>query len=193
MRSLWKHLVVLGVVLFLMAAPVLAGGKKIAGVSFPGEKTVAGKTLVLNGVALLKKLGFVKVYAGGFYLEKATSSAEEAINSEQVKQFYLHYMTSRATAKKLQDGFIEAIEDANPPDLVRAQQANIKRYASFLDKDMAPGKTSITTYVPGKGLSVVFQGEEKGTISDPVFVKMYFTYIFGEEADDNLREGYLGQ
>lgn len=178
--------------LFVFTGLCAAGDQKIAGVTFPGEKVVAGKTLTLNGVALRKKFGFVKVFAGGFYLENPSSDPTAIINSEQVKQFVLHYLTSRATAKKLQNGFIEAIEDANPPALVKAQQANIKKYASWLDADMAPGKISVTTYVPGKGLTCVYQGIEKGTITDKDFIKMYFTYNFGEKADSKLRKGYSG-
>ena len=176
-----------------LAVPATAGDKTIAGVAFPGEKMVAGKKLVLNGTGLRKKFGFIKVFAGGFYLEKATSSAAEAMNSEQVKQFYLHYLTSKATAEKLQHGFIEAIEAVNSPEQVKAQEANIKRYASWLDRDMAPGKTSVTTYVPGKGLTLVFYGEEKGTINDPDFIALYMNYVFGEKANAALRDGYLGK
>jgi len=178
--------------LFVLTSVCAAGDKKIAGVTFPGEKVVAGKTLKLNGVALKKKFGFVKVYAGGFYMENPSSSPDTMINSEQVKQFVLHYLTSKATKEKLQDGFIDAIEDANPRAIVQAQQANIKKYASWLDADMAPGKIQVTTYVPGKGLTVVYQGVEKGTITDKDFIKMYFTYNFGEDADSKLRKGYSG-
>jgi Chalcone isomerase-like len=174
-------------------APVAGADQEIAGVTFSGEKSVAGKTIKLNGVAVRKALVFIKVFAGGFYLENPTTSATEAIESEQVKQFYLHYLTSKATAKKLRDGFIEAIEGANPAEVVQAQRANIDRYASWLDADMAPGKTSVTTYVPGKGLTLVYQGVEKGTIADKDFVRMYFTYSLGEKADKKLRKGYLGK
>ena len=178
--------------LFVLTSVCAAGDKKIAGVTFPGEKVVAGKTLKLNGVALKKKFGFVKVYAGGFYMENPSSNPDTMINSEQVKQFVLHYLTSKATKEKLQDGFIDAIADANPRAVVQAQQANIKKYASWLDADMAPGKIQVTTYVPGKGLTVVYQGVEKGTITDKDFIKMYFTYNFGEDADSKLRKGYSG-
>ncbi len=179
--------------LFVFTGSGVAGDQKIAGVTFPGEKVVAGKTLTLNGVALKKKFGFVKVFAGGFYMESPSSDANTIINSEQVKQFVLHYLTSKATAKKLQNGFIEAIEDANPPAMVKAQQANIKKYASWLDADMAPGKISVTTYIPGEGLSCVYQGVKKGTITDKDFIKMYFTYNFGAEADSKMRKGYSGK
>ena len=177
---------------WLAGGMVWAGDMEIADVSFPGEKVVAGKTLTLNGVALKTKF-FIKVFAGGFYLENPTKSAAEAIESEQVKQFHLHYLTSKATAKKLQEGFKEAIEEANPPDLVKKYRKEIDLYASWLDQDMAPGTTSVTTYVPGKGLTLVFKGQEKGTIADKTFAQMYFRYNLGEEADDAMREGYLAQ
>ena len=179
--------------LIVIAATGYAGDKKIAGVTFPGEKVVAGKTLKLNGVALKKKFGFVKVFAGGFYLENPSSDPETIINSEQVKQFVLHYLTSKATAKKLQEGFKEAIADANPKAMVKAQQANIDLYASWLDADMAPGKLSVTTYIPGKGLTCVYQGVEKGTITNKDSIKMYMTYNFGEDADSKIRKGYTGK
>ncbi len=169
-----------------------AGDMEIADVTFPGEKVVDGKTLKLNGVALKTKF-FIKVFAGGFYLENATQDATEAIESEQVKHFVLHYLTSKATAKKLQNGFKEAIEEANPPELVAQYRKEIDLYASWLDQDMAPGATSVTTYVPGKGLTLVFKGQEKGTIADKTFAQMYFRYNLGEEADSSMREGYLGQ
>jgi hypothetical protein len=193
MYNRWMVLTVVFAVAFAFAVPVGAGDMEIGGVTFPGEKVVAGKQLQLNGVAIRKALGFVKVFCGGFYLENPTKDAKTAIESEQVKQFYIHYLTSQATAEKLQEGFIEAIEEANSPALVQAQQKNIQLYASWLDKDMAPGMTSIGTYVPGKGLTLTYQGVEKGTISDPDFVRMYFIYNLGKDANKKLRQGYLGQ
>jgi hypothetical protein len=169
-----------------------AADRVIAGVGFPEEKTIDGKALKLNGVALRTKF-FIKVYAGGFYLENPTNDAEEAINSEQIKHFHLHYLTSKATAEKLQHGFKEAITKANPPELVQKYQNEIERYASWLDQDMAPGATSIATYIPGKGLTLVFKGREQGTIASPEFAKMYFRYNLGEKADKKLRQGYLGE
>ena len=178
--------------ILLTLSTVWAADREIAGVTFPGEKTVAGKQLKLNGVALRTKF-FIKVFAGGFYLENPTSDAEEAIASEQVKHFHLHYLTSKATAEKLQDGFKEAIIEANPPAMVEKHMDAIEQYASWLDQDMAPGATSLATYVPGKGLTLVFKGQEKGTIASPEFAQMYFRYNLGEKANKKLRKGYLGE
>lgn len=169
-----------------------AADMEALGVKFPGEKTVADKVLKLNGVSYRKALGFIKVYAGGFYLENPTKDPQEAITSEQVKHFYLHYLTSKATAKKLQEGFVELIEKCNPPELVEKHRADIDRHASWMDKDMEPGKTSVTTYIPGQGLVVEFQGEVKGTIPGSEYAQMYYRYIFGDQADAFMKKGYLG-
>ena len=61
---------ILSVVVFLVvsSSAVLAGDMEVLGVTFPGEKTIEGKTLKLNGVTYRKAMGFVKVYAAGLYL-----------------------------------------------------------------------------------------------------------------------------
>jgi len=193
MRRCCSIIVVIAVILFLAPCLCCADDREIGGVTFPGETVVAGKTVTLNGVALLKKFGFVKVYAGGFYSERPIGTAEEAVTSEQIKQFHLHYLTSKATAEKLREGFLELLEENNPKEMIDAHQKEIETYISWYDKDMAPGKTSITTYEPGKGLTLVWQGDVKGTIPGDEFAQMYFRYVFGDKADESIKNGYLGK
>ena len=169
-----------------------AGDMEILGVTFPGEKVIAGKTLQLNGVAYRKALGIVKVFVSGLYLEKKTHDAKEAIESEQVKYMLTHYLTSKATAKKIREGFIDLMEKCNPPEMVRTHKADIEKYASWLDKDMAPGMTSASTYIPGKGLTLEYQGELRGTIPGKEFAQMYYRYNIGKKARKNIRKGLLG-
>jgi len=183
------------VVLFLvvMAGPMVAAGSmEIAGVTFEKHKTVAGKDLVLNGVAVRKALGIIKVFAGGLYLESATQNADEVISSQQVTHVHLTYLTSKATAEKLKEGFLKAIIKANSAEGVAAQKENIDQYASWLDTDMKPGGTSSSTYIPGAGLTFRINGVEKGTITDEGFAQIYYRYLVGEKADSALRKGYLG-
>ncbi len=183
---------ILTVFLICTAGIVFAGDTEIAGVKFLNEKTIAGKTLELNGVAVRKALVVVKVFAGGLYLERPTQDAREVIESEQVKHLYLHYLTSKATAKKVREGFIEAMEKANSPELVEKHRQEIDRFASWLDTDMQPGSTTESTYIPGEGLTFWVNGEKKGTIQDNEFIQMYYRYCVGEKADKRLRKGYLG-
>jgi len=190
-----RRMMVLAVSLvFVMGAGTLgfAEDMEILGVTFPGEKVVEGKTLKLNGVAYRKALGIVKVYVTGLYLENPTTDAEAVINSEQVKHLVTHYLTSKATMEKLQEGVLEVMEKCNPPELVSAHKADIDRYVSWMDKDMAPGLTAESTYVPGKGLMYTYQGTFKGTIPGSEFMKMYYRMSVGENAQKRIRKGLLG-
>ena len=183
----------LAVVFVFMATGMgFAEEVEILGVKFPTEKTIEGKTLKLNGVSYLKKLVFVKVYAVGLYLENPTQDPKEVIESEQVKYMLTHYLTSKATAKKISEGFVELMEEGNPKDLVDANRADIDKYASWLDADMKPGLTSESVYVPGKGITLTYQGQVKGTIPGNTFAQMYYRYNVGEKADKKIREGLLG-
>ena len=166
---------------------------EVLGVKFPVEKVVQGKTLKLNGVAYRKALGFIKVYVVGLYLEKPTHDAQAVIQSDQIKQLESHYLTSMATAKKLQEGYLELMKACNPAQMYERNKADVERYASWLDKDMQPGLTSVSTYVPGQGLSLEYQGRLKGTIANPEFIQMYYQYNFGEKADAKIRDGLLGK
>jgi hypothetical protein len=190
-----KRFTILAAILFLlfgMTVVPASADMEILGVTFPGEKIIEGKTLKLNGVAYRKALGFIKVFVVGLYLEHPTQDAQEVINSQQVKYLLTHYLTSKATAQKIREGFLELIEECNPPEEVAAHKSDIDKYASWLDKDMAPGLTSYSTYVPGKGLTLTYQGEVKGTIPGDAFMKLYYRYNVGEKANKKISAGLLG-
>ncbi|MCP4744973.1 MAG: hypothetical protein GY874_02375 [Desulfobacteraceae bacterium] len=176
----------------IVATPWAAQDVELAGVRLPAQKTVAGKSVKLNGVALRKALGFVKVYVAGLYLEKPSKDSNEVIISEQVKYLETHYLTSKATAKKLKNGFIDLMKDCNSSEMFERNKADIELYASWLNKDMAPGLISSSTYIPGKGITLEYQGQIKGTINNPEFVKMYYNYNVGQKADKKIRKALLG-
>ena len=187
------------VIFLAVLSLLLCGGKawagdevELLGVKFPTQKFVAGKTLKLNGVAYRKALGFIKIYVVGLYLEKPTHDPQEIIQSEQVKYMVTNYLSSMVTAKKLRNGFLEVIKECNPPEMVDRNKADIERYASWLDKDMKPGLTSISIYIPEQGLTLEYQGQVKGTIANPEFAQMYYRYNVGEKAKKNIRDGLLG-
>jgi hypothetical protein len=192
MRKILIACTIATVCVFSIAGFSIAGEVEILGVKFPSEKVIDGKTLKLNGVSYLKKMGFVKVYAVGLYLENPSKDPAEVIESEQVKYMLTHYLTSKATAKKISEGFIDLMEKGNPKALVDANRADIETYASWLDKDMKPGLTSESVYIPGKGLTLTYQGEIRGTIPGNTFAQMYYRYNVGENADKKIRKGLLG-
>lgn len=189
-----RMLVLMTVLVFVVGtgSTGFAGDMEILGVTFPGEKVVEGKTLKLNGVAYRKALGIIKVFVTGLYLETPTQDADEVINSEQVKYLLTHYLTSKATSAKIQEGVLEAMEKCNPPELVAANKDKVDLLISWMDKDMAPGLTAESTYVPGKGLMYTYQGVMKGTIPGSEFMKLYYNMSFSEKAPSKVRKGLLG-
>lgn len=193
MKKDWVGIALLVAAAVLLAGSGWAGERELLGVKFPEEKQIAGKSLKLNGLAYRKALGIVKVYVSALYLERTTGDAEEVITSEQVKYLETHYLTTKATAKKIREGFLDLIESCNPPEQVAAHRADIDRYAAWLDKDMAPGLVSASTYEPGKGLTLTYQGEVRGTIPGEQFMQMYYRYNVGPQADAKIREGLLGK
>jgi acylphosphatase len=187
------YIMVLAVaVIFMATGNTVAEEVEILGVKFPTEKVIEGKTLKLNGVSSVKRFGSIKILAVGLYLEKPSKDPMTVIESEQVKHVHFHYLTSRATAKRLRNGFINQIKKSNPKDLVDANWAAIEKYASWLDADMKPGQTSETVYVPGKGLTLIYQGKVKGTIPGITFAQMYYRNNVGGSANEKFREGLLG-
>ena len=113
--------------LLLTAVPTLAKeGVEILGVQFPAEKMVQGKTLKLNGVAYRKALGIVKVYVVGLYMEKTTKDPQEVITSEQIKQLHSHYLTNRATDKKLREGYLDLMKECNPREMYERNEEDIR-------------------------------------------------------------------
>ncbi len=178
--------------LAILATPLFSGEKELFGVKFPGEKRIGGKILTLNGIACRKAFGIIKVYVAGLYLEKPTTDPEEVVESEQVKYLETRYLTKKATAKKLREGFVDLMEKCNSPEMVKDHRAEIDLYASWLDKDMAPGLTSSSLYIPGKGITLTYQGIKKGTIRGGEFARMYYNYNVGEKANKKIKKGLLG-
>lgn len=193
---MFKRTGILTAILFLvfgLSSVWAAEEVEVLGVKLPTEKVVAGKTLKFNGVAYRKALGIVKVYVVGLYLENPTTAADEVITSNQVKQLYFHYLTSKATADKLREGFLDMMKKCNPPEMLERNKGDVDLYASWYDKDMKPGLTAVNTYVPGQGMTLEYQGETRGTISNPEFIQMYYRYNFGDKADSKIRDGLLGK
>ena len=61
----------------------------MAGVSLPEVVSVAGKELRLNGMGVLKRAIFFKVYVVGLYLEKPTTDARVAIATDEAKRIVI--------------------------------------------------------------------------------------------------------
>jgi hypothetical protein len=179
---------------FILAGTGLAGEVEILGVKFPTEKTIAGKTLQAQRRILFQESSASSKYTPlAFILKTRAKDPNEVIESEQVKYMLTHYLTSKATAKKISEGIRRTDGSGQPrKNWWMPTALDIDKYASWLDTDMKPGLTSESVYVPGKGITLTYQGQVKGTIEGNTFAQMYYRYNVGEKADKKIRDGLLG-
>jgi len=169
---------------------IAAAGER-GGVKMPDRISAAGTTLVLNGMGIREATMFnVDVYVAGLYLEKKTQSPDEVMSSEQVKRIDLVF-----------------VRDVDRDDITEAWTTQFKSNGADMTKlkgqiaqlngwmvDMKEGNTLSFLYVPGKGLTVVVKGAEKGTLPGSDFGRAFFAIWFGKSPPNKgLKSGMLGK
>jgi hypothetical protein len=170
-----------------LAAPALMAGE-LAGVTMPDQVTVAGKTLQLNGMGVRKKL-WIKVYVGGLYLEKKTHSAEEALDMPGPKRMVMHFLTKKATKKRMDSAWDEGFEKNAP----KVTKVKIEKFKAMMG-DMHPGDVVIIQFVPGEGTHVIVNGKDMGVIEGDDFARGVFSIYLGPEPPtEDLKNGLLGK
>lgn len=176
-------------VMLAMAVSVCWSGE-LAGVTMDEEVTVGDTALTLNGMGLRKKM-FVKVYVAGLYLEAPTTSSDEAASGPGVKRVAMHFLTNKATKKKMDAAWIEGFK-ANSPTKFDALRKRVETFADFFG-DMKVDDLIELTVVPGAGTSAVLNGEEKGVIEGDDFSEALLKVWFGDHPPSGeLKAGMLG-
>jgi Chalcone isomerase-like len=148
---------------------------EVAGVTMPNVVGVSGAELRLNGMGLLKKAAFFKVYVVGLYLEKATSDAQAAITTDKPKRIVISML--RNVSREM---FVEAVEMGilrnAGPEMPRLR-ARIDRLEQALP-DLQKGEVLDITYLPGVG-TVVHGRDQTMTIPGKDFSDALFSTWLG--------------
>jgi len=165
--------------LLLIAAPAIPAEvdsmRTVSGVAMPETVTIDGTELVLNGMALRKKV-IVKVYVAGLYLPAKNSDAEAILAADAPRRIVLHFL--RGVDKgKMCGAWDEALENntPNPSAGLKEQFATLCSYMEDVDKQ----QQFVFTYLPERGTDIEVKGEVRGTIE-------------GKEFADALFRGWLG-
>ena len=169
----------------LFSLPAMA--RTFAGVTVPDSATVAGQSLVLNGVGLREKY-FIDIYVGALYLPTPTRSAQEAIESDVPKRVVMHFVFDVP-----KDDLNEVLKQslALSPDADVALRS-YPTFAGWMD-DMAKGDEVILDYAPGLGTTVTVKGTKKGTIAGVEFMRAIWGIWLGPTPPSAaLKKGMLG-
>jgi hypothetical protein len=177
---------IMGCLLLLPAA--WAG--ELAGVSLPDRVSVDGTSLVLNGMGVRKK-AIIKVYVAGLYLEEASQDAAAIVSSPSSKMIVMHFLTGKATKKRMDAAWKEGFE-ANSPSQYEALASRVEAFADFFG-DMKDGDRITLTVVPGSPTRVELNGEQKGTVEGDDFGRaLLLVWLGGHPPSNGLKEGMLG-
>jgi hypothetical protein len=173
------------------ALALAAQAREVAGANLPESIVAGGRTLQLNGAGVRKRF-FVKVYAGGLYLETRSSDPEAVVAADQVKVVRMHFLRDVDAASILgafRDGF-----EKNSKATAAAASARIPEIARVLPEKVKEGQVLVVTYVPGAGSTVGVEGGPAAAIVGKEFGDALFRNWLGPEpADEDLTKGMLGR
>ena len=159
-------------------APASAG--TIEDVEFAKSVQIAGESLTLSGLALLRYRVLFKGYVAGLYLPTGTEPSRAL--DDVAKRLELEYFWSI-------DG--EAIAEAGSEMLRRNVDpatfdslADRVRQINALYEDVAPGDRYALSYVPGRGTELSKNGRVLGLIPGADFARAYFSIWLGDDPID---------
>lgn len=165
-----------------------ADAAELAGVTMPDTATVAGKSLVLNGMGLREKF-FIDVYVGGLYLPAKTKDAASAISQDVPKRIKMHFIYSEVSKEKLTGAFDDGFDAVG----ARESQASGLAKLNAMMETVKSGETITLDYEPGVGSHISVKGVKKGTIAGVEFMQaLWGVYLGPSPPTGALKKGLLG-
>jgi hypothetical protein len=137
-----------------------ADAATLAGVTLPDNADANGKSLVLNGMGLRKKL-IIKVYVGGLYLPQKEKSASKVLGADAPRRMTLAFIYD-VSKDQMCEAWEEGLED-NTPNATAEVKKNFTTLCTWMD-GVGKGQQLNLTYVPGEGTHVDIGGKAKGTL-----------------------------
>jgi hypothetical protein len=181
-------LTILVLALMVSVYPLFAGTLK--GVTMEDSIEVDGQKMVLNGMALRKKVIF-KVYVAGLYLPQKESDWKKILDSDTMRQTVMHFVRSVGPGK-INDAWMEGLED-NTPDASPGLKKQFETLCSYME-EVKNGDRIVFTYVPGKGTTVEVKDKQKGILEGKPFADALFACWIGPEPGpgEGFKEDLLG-
>ena len=167
---------------------------KLGDVTFPGDVTVGGQKLLLNGFGMRFRFGF-RVYAAALYTPTKLTKNEDVTKPTVAKRMQL---VAQRDVKGDDFGklFSRGMEEnMTKEDFSKIINGVIRMGNIFAEaKQFSKGDVIIIDNIPGTGLVANFRGKPQGEpIKEPEFSENFFKIWFGKKpADDQLRQALLG-
>jgi hypothetical protein len=164
--------------------------KTLKGITMEDSIEINGEKLVLNGMALRKKVIF-KVYVAGLYLPQKEQDAEKILTGNTTRHIIMHFMRS-VSKSKLNGAWFDGLE-SNTPKHSPELKKQFDTLASLME-GVKKGDRIIFTYTPDKGTDVNVKNNLKGTIAGKEFADALFACWIGPKPGPGkgFKEDILG-
>lgn len=164
----------------LLVQPMVSGATETEDIRFERGFQTAETDLELKGVGLLRYLGFIKAYAGAFYLEEGIP-IDDAL-ADKAKRIEVEYFKP-FKGKDFGPATVKMMEKNVSRETIERIRDQID-YHNSLYEDVEPGDRYALTYVPGKGTELALNGEPKGVVEGAEFASALFSIWIGKKPID---------
>lgn len=177
--------------LLLAATSDAAQAKTCHGVEFPEHFQVNGADLVLNGLGM-RKATFLKVnvYVAALYVKHTSRDPQPLIEPNSEAELILRFVRN-VGVEDLRKAWGEGFEKTAKTQLP-ALNARIATLSGWMS-DMKTGQTLAFRRLPGRGIQVTVNGDNKGIIPGDDFARALLAIWLGPEPPNaELKSGLLG-
>lgn len=176
---------------FTLSLAPSAFAEECGSVRMPGQITVAGTPLVLNGMGIREATVFnVDVYVAGLYVVRRSRDGAAIAAANEHKRLVLRFVRDVS-----RDDLTGAFNDGfrrNAGGSLGALQARINRLNGWMGS-VVSGNELTFTYLPGTGLRVHTGSTARGVIEGEDFARVFFSIWLGPNPPNTgLRRGLLG-
>ncbi|MDZ7829472.1 MAG: chalcone isomerase family protein [Halofilum sp. (in: g-proteobacteria)] len=177
----------------LLALSPIAHARTIEGVELPESVTARdGTALQLHGAGIRTKF-FFDIYVGALYLTSTGQALDTIMASDQPARIEMHFVYDEVEAEKLESAWREGFADNNDREVLDTVEPQLENFVRMFPTAVE-GDMFAMEYIPGQGTRVTINGEAAGTVAGDVFFNALLGVFLGPEpADDDLKEGMLGQ
>jgi len=177
----------------LLALSPLVHARNVEGVELAESVTARdGTDLQLHGAGVRTKFIF-DIYVGALYLTPTGQDLETILGSEQPARIEMHFLYDEVEAEKLESAWREGFSGNNDREVLDTIEPQLENFVRLFPTAVE-GDVFAMEYLPGQGTRVSINGEAAGTVAGDVFFNALLGVFLGPEpADDDMKEGMLGQ
>lgn len=190
MKSFARSLVLAAAVAALPAFAAV----QVKSAKFEDTLQVGNQALVLNGAGVRVKI-IVDVYAAGLYLPNKVRSEGKAIASTGAKSMQIVLLRD-LTGEKFAEAMIDGFKANNTDSDIAKFQGKLDQLRSLMLTfgTVKEGTVINMTSIPGAGLRVYINGQQKGTeiTGDDFYQAMLKIWLGEKPVDSDLKSALLG-